>query len=187
MPLIYSFVARSNTVLADYTAYTGNFSVVAIQVRGLAGRGDGQGRKAQLTKPDLAGTCCRRRPPPSRSQALEKGAQGPNAKFTYSCDGHSELGAGLRACACRAVSVGGALPASSNRTQPPDNNCSCSARLLQPSTTCHQMATVSGGVGSQALAAAKEQHAGAGVGHSRPGWQGGNPAGRPGVCLAARS
>ena len=33
MPLIYSFVARGTTVLADYTAYTGNFSVVAIQVR----------------------------------------------------------------------------------------------------------------------------------------------------------
>ena len=32
MPLIYSFVARGTTVLADYTAYTGNFSVVAIQV-----------------------------------------------------------------------------------------------------------------------------------------------------------
>jgi hypothetical protein len=41
-------------VLADYTAYTGNFSVVAIQ-------------------------------------ALEKGAQGNNAKFTYSCDGHSKF------------------------------------------------------------------------------------------------
>jgi vesicle-associated membrane protein 72 len=54
MPLIYSFVARGTTVLADYTAYTGNFSVVAIQ-------------------------------------ALEKGAQGNNAKFTYSCDGHSKL------------------------------------------------------------------------------------------------
>lgn len=33
MPLIYSFVARGTTVLADYTAYTGNFSVIAIQVR----------------------------------------------------------------------------------------------------------------------------------------------------------
>lgn len=32
MPLIYSFVARGTTVLADYTAYTGNFSVIAIQV-----------------------------------------------------------------------------------------------------------------------------------------------------------
>jgi hypothetical protein len=31
MPLIYSFVARGTTVLADYTAYTGNFSTVAIQ------------------------------------------------------------------------------------------------------------------------------------------------------------
>eukprot|EP00890_Picochlorum_soloecismus_P001994 jgi/Picsp_1/2796/NSC_01022-R1_r-snare vamp72-family len=52
MPLIYSFVARGTTVLADYTAYTGNFSVIAIQ-------------------------------------ALEKGSQGNNAKFTYSCDGHT--------------------------------------------------------------------------------------------------
>lgn len=52
MPLIYSFVSRGNTVLADYTSYTGNFSTVALQ-------------------------------------ALEKGAQGANAKFTYSCDGHT--------------------------------------------------------------------------------------------------
>ena len=52
MPLIYGFVARGTTVLADYTAYTGNFSVIAVQ-------------------------------------ALEKGSQGSNAKFTYSCDGHS--------------------------------------------------------------------------------------------------
>lgn len=57
MPLIYSFVAKSGgggepIVLADYTAYTGNFGVVAIQ-------------------------------------ALQKGAQGNNAKFTYSCDGHT--------------------------------------------------------------------------------------------------
>lgn len=52
MPLIYSFVARGTTVLADYTSYTGNFSVVAIQ-------------------------------------ALEKGGQGANTKFTYSCDGHT--------------------------------------------------------------------------------------------------
>lgn len=35
MPLIYSFVARQTTVLADYTSFTGNFSVVAIQVREL--------------------------------------------------------------------------------------------------------------------------------------------------------
>ena len=38
MPLIYSFVAKSGgggepIVLADYTAYTGNFGVVAIQAR----------------------------------------------------------------------------------------------------------------------------------------------------------
>lgn len=31
MPLIYSFVARGTTVLADYTAHNGNFSTVAIQ------------------------------------------------------------------------------------------------------------------------------------------------------------
>eukprot|EP00854_Cymbomonas_tetramitiformis_P005990 gene5989-7199_t len=31
MPLIYAFVARGTTILADYTAYTGNFSTVAIQ------------------------------------------------------------------------------------------------------------------------------------------------------------
>ena len=53
MPLIYAFVSRgTNTVLADYTAYTGNFGVIAVQ-------------------------------------ALERGSQGNNAKFTYSCDGHS--------------------------------------------------------------------------------------------------
>ena len=53
MPLIYAFVSRgTNTVLADYTAYTGNFGVIAVQ-------------------------------------ALERGGQGNNAKFTYSCDGHS--------------------------------------------------------------------------------------------------
>jgi hypothetical protein len=38
MPLIYSFVAKAGgggepIVLADYTAYTGNFGVVAIQAR----------------------------------------------------------------------------------------------------------------------------------------------------------
>ena len=31
MPLIYSFVARGTTVLADCTAVAGNFSTVAIQ------------------------------------------------------------------------------------------------------------------------------------------------------------
>eukprot|EP00891_Asterochloris_glomerata_P001061 jgi/Astpho2/1061/Aster-07445 len=31
MPLIYAFVARATTVLADYTSFTGNFSTVAIQ------------------------------------------------------------------------------------------------------------------------------------------------------------
>jgi hypothetical protein len=31
-------------------------------------------------------------------QALEKGAQGANAKFTYSCDGHSKWAADFRAC-----------------------------------------------------------------------------------------
>lgn len=31
MPLIYAFVSRDATVLADYTAYTGNFSTVAVQ------------------------------------------------------------------------------------------------------------------------------------------------------------
>ncbi len=40
MPLIYSFVARGNVVLADYTSYTGNFSTVALQV--------GNGRRVGL-------------------------------------------------------------------------------------------------------------------------------------------
>ncbi|EIE19250.1 R-SNARE protein, VAMP72-family [Coccomyxa subellipsoidea C-169] len=31
MPLIYAFVSRGTTVLADYTTYTGNFATVAIQ------------------------------------------------------------------------------------------------------------------------------------------------------------
>ncbi|KAF5838848.1 R-SNARE protein, VAMP72-family [Dunaliella salina] len=31
MPLIYSFVARDTTVLAEYTPYTGNFNTVAIE------------------------------------------------------------------------------------------------------------------------------------------------------------
>lgn len=34
------------------------------------------------------------------AEALEKGAQGPNAKFTYSCDGHSEEGL---VCSCGGV------------------------------------------------------------------------------------
>lgn len=31
MPLIYSFVARGTTVLAEYTPYSGNFNTVAIE------------------------------------------------------------------------------------------------------------------------------------------------------------
>ena len=31
MPLIYAFVARQTTVLADYTSFTGNFATIAIQ------------------------------------------------------------------------------------------------------------------------------------------------------------
>ncbi len=31
MPLIYAFVARDTTVLAEYTPYTGNFNTVAIE------------------------------------------------------------------------------------------------------------------------------------------------------------
>ena len=34
MVLIYAFVARKQTVLAEYTSYSGNFSTVATQVRG---------------------------------------------------------------------------------------------------------------------------------------------------------
>jgi len=33
MVLIYAFVARKQTVLAEYTGYSGNFSTVATQVR----------------------------------------------------------------------------------------------------------------------------------------------------------
>jgi hypothetical protein len=33
MPLIYAFVARRTTVLAEFTNYSGNFSTIAIQVR----------------------------------------------------------------------------------------------------------------------------------------------------------
>ena len=32
MPLIYAFVARRTTVLAEFTNYSGNFSTIAIQV-----------------------------------------------------------------------------------------------------------------------------------------------------------
>lgn len=39
MPLIYSFVARGTTVLADFSTFTGNFSVVAIQARLIVRRG----------------------------------------------------------------------------------------------------------------------------------------------------
>lgn len=31
MPLIYSFVARGTTILAEYTTYTGNFTTVATE------------------------------------------------------------------------------------------------------------------------------------------------------------
>ena len=153
MPLIYSFVARGSTVLADYTSYTGNFSTVALQVRecvntarvspalpvrtrvkppaappapacwargpahtlGRVGRVAGwllRGRRASdrgsaplrhsgRHPPDAA--CVLRGPCPLLApQALEKGAQGANAKFTYSCDGHSEcLSAGSGHCAAQ--------------------------------------------------------------------------------------
>jgi len=33
MPLIYAFVARRQTVLAEFTNYSGNFSTIATQVR----------------------------------------------------------------------------------------------------------------------------------------------------------
>jgi len=36
MPLIYAFVARRTTVLAEFTNYSGNFSTIAIQVRARA-------------------------------------------------------------------------------------------------------------------------------------------------------
>lgn len=88
MPLIYSFVARTGSgepvVLADYTSFTGNFGVVAIQVR----------------VPPLTALIMLATAPSSPLlphpllQALQKGGQGGTAKFTYSCDGHSEcLGA----------------------------------------------------------------------------------------------
>ena len=32
MPLIYAFVARGHTVLAEYTSYSGNFATIAAQV-----------------------------------------------------------------------------------------------------------------------------------------------------------
>ena len=32
MPLIYAFVAREHTVLAEYTSYSGNFATIAAQV-----------------------------------------------------------------------------------------------------------------------------------------------------------
>lgn len=63
------------------------------------------GRDQHLTsppvarRPPLGGSQPPPLPPPAAQlraaaaalQALEKGGQGANAKFTYSCDGHSEL------------------------------------------------------------------------------------------------
>lgn len=158
MPLIYSFVSRGNTVLADYTSYTGNFSTVALQVRGRApraGRPINAGAALLRQRGRPAGPCpprqrlrgvigpwparqppaprrwarvCRRRHPPLNSalpaaalQALEKGAQGANAKFTYSCDGHSELralGSLLAAGKCAAVQT---QSAQLQPPQPPAN------------------------------------------------------------------
>lgn len=43
MPLIYAFVARRTTVLAEYTNYSGNFSTIATQV-GPRAREDGDAR-----------------------------------------------------------------------------------------------------------------------------------------------
>jgi len=35
MPLIYAFVARGTTVLAEHTSHSGNFATVAAEVRAL--------------------------------------------------------------------------------------------------------------------------------------------------------
>ena len=39
MPLIYAFVARGTTVLADYTSYSGNFAAIAVQCLDRVGAG----------------------------------------------------------------------------------------------------------------------------------------------------
>lgn len=88
MPLIYSFVSRGTTVLADYTAYTGNFSVVAIQVSTRKVWVATIARTASIKGTELTSLLVILI---LFVQALEKGAQGNNAKFTYSCDGHSKF------------------------------------------------------------------------------------------------
>ena len=45
MPLIYAFVARRTTVLAEYTNYSGNFSTIATQVGPRASRAMGNARE----------------------------------------------------------------------------------------------------------------------------------------------
>ncbi len=96
-------------------------------------------------------------------QALEKGGQGANSKFTYSCDGHSEqLGWGSMAAAVRPLlSHGGQLPL----PQPPLPSSLSAAESpcvgplpSQPSTTSHQMDTVSwcGGLVASGLCTAAE-------------------------------
>mmetsp|Transcript_13599 Transcript_13599/g.49449 ORF Transcript_13599/g.49449 Transcript_13599/m.49449 type:complete len:223 (+) Transcript_13599:255-923(+) len=55
MPLIYAFVARGPTVLCDYTAFSGNFSTVAVQ--------------------------CLQKLPARQGTG--------DARFTYTCDGHT--------------------------------------------------------------------------------------------------
>jgi hypothetical protein len=42
MPLIYGFVSRGSTVLADYTSYSGNFATVAVQCLEKVPKNDGK-------------------------------------------------------------------------------------------------------------------------------------------------
>lgn len=153
MPLIYSFVARGNVVLADYTSYTGNFSTVALQVSqrhkrvpeadrfaGCSHQQRSEIADARYLRRPCAGAarrlqsgpCAADRPPPHGLQALEKGGQGANAKFTYSCDGHSEwrcfalLDAG--SSAFLSVLHGGA---DRSRPSPPSGACSLQLPVIK--------------------------------------------------------
>ncbi len=53
MPLIYAFVARRTTVLAEYTNYSGNFSTIATQVGPRARRARWETRESARGGPSV--------------------------------------------------------------------------------------------------------------------------------------
>lgn len=66
-------------------------------------------------------------------QALEKGGQGANAKFTYSCDGHSECGGLTAVCVCEEQAVRTSLTAAN---RPPQTHCLTSIHLAVCACVC---------------------------------------------------